>query len=54
MKSYLRGDRGFRAMMAELLALYRRQTQDIPRSVSEFLEVQRDTVARIEQLRGAP
>jgi len=54
MKSYLRSDHGFRAMVAELLALYRRQTQDIPRHISEFLDVQRDTVARIELLRGAP
>jgi len=54
MKSYLRGDRGIRANMAELLALYRQQTQDIPRRVADHLDIQRDTVRRLEDLRGAP
>ena len=54
MRSYLRGNGDPRRFAAELIGLYRSQTQDIPGAVAQALAVQRDTVAAIETLRGAP
>ncbi|SUZ31429.1 Phthiotriol/phenolphthiotriol dimycocerosates methyltransferase [Roseibaca ekhonensis] len=54
MQSYSRGIRSLRGLLVELIGLYRRQTRDIPLQVSQALEIQRDTVAAIEELRGAP
>ncbi|MBN2760061.1 MAG: methyltransferase domain-containing protein [Rhodobacteraceae bacterium] len=54
MKSYLRGDRDLRSIASELSGIYTRQTRDIPGNVRYALEQQRDMVAAIEELRGAP
>lgn len=54
MKPNLHGNRGTDATLAEVLSLHRQQTRDIPRRVTAALDMQRDAVARVEDLRGAP
>lgn len=54
MGTYLRTDRPGLSLLLEMMRLYRRQSRDIPRNVAEGLEVQRDMIAAIEELRCAP
>lgn len=54
MRTYLRGNRGWRNVASEFMGIYRRQTRDIPGSVTAALEQQRAIVTAIENARAAP